>query len=140
MWRKGPIYREEYPEYPKRAVQETIVNALIHRDYTIIGSEVHIDIYDDRLEVYSPGGMYDGTFIQDIDIYNIASIRRNPVIADLFARMNLMERCGSGLRNIIEAYEFEGNYKEELKPEFRSTETSFFAVLNNLNYDGQNDG
>lgn len=79
MWRKGPVYRVEYPEYPNRAVQEAIVNALIHRDYTIIGSEVHIDIYDDRLEVYSPGGMYDGTFIQDIDLYNIASIRRNPV-------------------------------------------------------------
>lgn len=140
MWRKGPVYRVEYPEYPKRAVQEAIVNALIHRDYTIIGSEVHIDIYDDRLEVYSPGGMYDGTFIQDIDLYNIASIRRNPVIADLFARMNLMERRGSGLRNIIEAYEFEENYKEELKPEFRSTETSFFAVLKNLNYVGQSVG
>ena len=44
MWRKGPIYREEYPEYSKRAVQEAIVNALIHRDYSVIGSEVHIDI------------------------------------------------------------------------------------------------
>jgi ATP-dependent DNA helicase RecG len=84
--------------------------------------------------------MYDGTFIQDIYLYNIASIRRNPVIADLFARMNLMERCGSGLRNIIEAYEFEENYIEELKPEFRLTETPFFVVLKNLNYVGQNDG
>lgn len=44
------------------------------------------------------------------------------------------------MRNIIEAYEFEENYKEELKPEFRSTETSFFAVLKNLNYVGQSVG
>lgn len=92
MWKKGPVYRIEYPEYPERAVQEAIVNALIHRDYTVFGSEVHIDIYDDRLEVYSPGGMYDGTFIQDLDPFDIASSRRNPVIADLFARMNLMEK------------------------------------------------
>jgi len=140
MWKKGPVYRVEYPEYPERAVQEAIVNALIHRDYSVIGSEVHIDIYDDRLEVYSPGGMYDGTFIQDIDIYNIASTRRNPVLADVFARMDLMERRGSGLRNIIETYESEENFKENLKPEFRSTETSFFAVLKNLNYEGQSDG
>lgn len=63
MWGKGPIYRIEYPEYPERAVQEAIVNALIHRDYSVVGSEVHIDIYDDRLEIFSPGGMADLTFI-----------------------------------------------------------------------------
>lgn len=139
MWKKGPIYRVEYPEYPERAVQEAIVNALIHRDYTVIGSEVHLDIYDDRMEIYSPGGMYDGTFVQNVDPYNVSSSRRNPVLADLFARMDLMERRGSGLRKIIEAYESCENYKIELKPEFRSTESAFFTVLKNLNYDTQND-
>ena len=134
MWKKGPMYRTEYPEYPERAVQEGIVNALIHRDYSVIGSEVHLDIYDDRLEIYSPGGMYDGSFAQNIDPYNISSKRRNPVLADLFSRMELMERRGSGLRKIIEAYKFEENYKEELKPKFRSTESSFFTILRNLNY------
>ncbi|MGI6392373.1 MAG: ATP-binding protein [Candidatus Izemoplasmatales bacterium] len=140
MWKKGPVYRVEYPDYPERAVQEAIVNALVHRDYTIIGSEVHIDIYDDRIEIVSPGGMYDGTFIQDRDIFNISSVRRNPVIADLFARMNLMERRGSGLKKIVEAYEFEEKYNEELIPEFRSTESAFFTVLKNLNYEGINVG
>lgn len=50
-----------------------------------------------------------------------------------------MERCGSRLRKMIEAYEVEENYKVELKPEFRSTESAFFTVLRNLNYDTQND-
>lgn len=118
---------------------QRIVNALIHRDYSVIGSEIHIDIYDDRLEIYSPGGMYDVTFIQEEDPYNIASTRRNPVLADVFARMDLMERRGSGLKNIIEAYEFQENYREDLKPEFRSTETKFFTVLKNLNYGTQSD-
>lgn len=140
MWKKGPMYRTEYPEYTERAVQEGIVNALIHRDYTVIGSEVHLDIYDDRLEIYSPGGMYDGSFVQNIDPYKVSSSRRNPVLADLFARMDLMERRGSGLRKIIEAYEFEENYKKELKPEFRSTESAFFTILKNLNYDAKNVG
>lgn len=140
MWKKGPVYRVEYPEYPERAVQEALVNAIIHRDYSVVGSEVHVDIYDDRLEIYSPGGMYDGTFVQDLDPLNISSSRRNPVIADVFARMDLMERRGSGLRKIIEAYEAEENYKEELKPEFRSTESSFTTILKNLNYVGQNVG
>ena len=140
MWKKGPVYRIEYPEYPERAVQEGIVNALIHRDYSVIGSEVHLDIYDDRLEIYFPGGMYDGTFVQNIDPYKVSSSRRNPVLADLFARMDLMERRGSGLRKIIEAYQAEENYKEELKPEFRSTESSFFTVLKNLNYSTEKSG
>ena len=140
MWKKGPVYRVEYPEYPERAVQEAIVNALIHRDYSVIGSEVHVDIYDDRLEIYSPGGMYDGTFVQDLNPLNVSSKRRNPIIADVFARMDLMERRGSGLRKIIEAYESEENYKEELKPEFSSTESSYTTILKNLNYDTQSDG
>ena len=138
MWKKGPVYRIEYPEYPERAVQEALVNALIHRDYSVIGSEVHVDIYDDRLEIYSPGGMYDGTFIQDINPLDVSSSRRNPIIADVFARIDLMERRGSGLRKIIEAYEAEENYKEELRPEFKSTESSFTTILKNLNYDTQN--
>ncbi|WP_232500117.1 ATP-binding protein [Ureaplasma urealyticum] len=138
MWRKGVLYRIQYPEYPIKAVQEVIVNALIHRNYSIIGSEVHIDMYDDRLEVYSPGGMFDGNFVQNIDPYNVWSIRRNPILADLFARMNLMERRGSGLKNILEIYASKENYREDLKPEFRSTESAFFVVLKNLNYQEQN--
>lgn len=50
-----------------------------------------------------------------------------------------MERRGSGLRKIIESYEAEENYKEELKPVFKSTESSFTTILKNLNYDTQND-
>jgi len=139
MWKKGPVYRIEYPEYPERAVQEAFVNALIHRDYSVVGSEVHVDIYDDRLEIYSPGGMYDGTFVQDLNPLNVSSTRRNPIIADVFARMDLMERRGSGLRKILEAYEVEENYKEELKPKFKSTKSSFTTILKNLNYVTQND-
>lgn len=138
MWKKGVLYRIQYPEYPIKAVQEVIVNALIHRDYSIIGSEVHIDMYDDRLEVYSPGGMFDGNFVQNIDPYNVWSIRRNPILADLFARMNLMERRCSGLKNILEIYASKENYREDLKPEFHSTESAFFVVLKNLNYQEQN--
>ena len=139
MWRRGELYREEYPEYPMRAVKEAIVNALIHRDYSVIGSEVHVDIFDDRMEITSPGGMYDGTFIQDKDPYTISSTRRNPILADIFGRMELMERRGSGLKKIIESYEFERNYNESLKPEFISTRSTFCTILKNLNYDFIND-
>lgn len=59
-WWKESDHREELPDYPERAVTEVICNAIIHRDYQELGSEIHIDIYDDRMEVYSPGGMIDG--------------------------------------------------------------------------------
>ena len=52
-WMKTPDGRKEFPEYPERAVQEGIVNALIHRNYLELGSEVHIDMFDDRIEIYS---------------------------------------------------------------------------------------
>lgn len=45
------------PDYPDRAVLEGVVNALIHRNYMEIGREVHIDMFDDRIEIYSPGGI-----------------------------------------------------------------------------------
>jgi predicted HTH transcriptional regulator len=59
MWKRSGMLRVEYPDYPQEALREALINALIHRDYSIMGSEVHIDIYDDRIEITSPGGMYD---------------------------------------------------------------------------------
>lgn len=83
--------------------------------------------------------MCDGTYVQELNPYEVSSTRRNPILADLFARMDLMERRGKGLRKIIESYMREEKYKEEVKPEFRSTETYFKIILKNLNYDNQNE-
>ena len=84
------------PDYPERAVLEGIVNALIHRNYLEVRSEVHIDMFDDRIEIYSPGGMYDGIKVQDRDLMRVPSRRRNPVIADIFNRLKYMDRRGNG--------------------------------------------
>lgn len=61
LWKKTPNSRIEMPDYCERSVFESLVHALVHRDYLIHGSEVHIDIFDDRLVIYSPDGMPDGT-------------------------------------------------------------------------------
>lgn len=100
-WKKTGTGRVEMPEYPEQAVHEVLVNALIHRDYMEIGSEVHIDIFDDCMEIYSPGGMFDGSIVQNLDTDNVASKRRNPIIADIFSRMHFMERRGSGFKKIF---------------------------------------
>jgi predicted HTH transcriptional regulator len=127
-WKKTGTGRIDMPDYPAEAVHEALVNALVHRDYAVQGSEIHVDMYDDRLEIVSPGGMPDGKRIQDLNIDDIPSIRRNPIICDIFSRLKLMERRGSGLRKIVD------KYPPDVAPSFRSTEQSFVATLKNLNY------
>jgi predicted HTH transcriptional regulator len=78
--------------------------------------------------------MFDGINVQDRDIMHVPSRRRNPIIADVFSRLNYMERRGSGFKKIIEDYRFQHNYTEELAPVFRSEYGAFFLTLKNLNY------
>ena len=122
------------PDYPDDAILEGIVNALIHRDYLELGSEVHIDMFDDRLEIYSPGGMPDGSKVQNLDLRNVSSKRRNPIIADIFNRLNYMDRRGSGFKKILDSYEFQEHYTEDMKPEFKSGNSDFWLIFRNLNY------
>ena len=131
---KAATERIDKPDYAERAITEALVNALIHRDYLIMGSEVHVDMFDDRLEITSPGGMFGGINVQDQDINNIKSERRNPIIADLFHRMRYMERRGSGLRKIVNETAKLPGYTEEYRPAFYSTPTSFTVVIKNVNY------
>ena len=131
---KEARYRIDKPDYAERAVTEAVVNALIHRDYIVMGSEIHIDMFDDRVEIVSPGGMFEGAPIQECDINRIRSVRRNPVIADLFHRMKYMERRGSGLRKIVYETEKLPGYTEMCRPDFYSTATDFRVILKNVNY------
>lgn len=103
--------------------------------YLEVGSEVHIDMFDDRIEIYSPGGMYDGTKVQERDLMRVPSRRRNPVIADIFNRLKYMDRRGSGFKKILGDYRKQPQYSESKEPEFNSDNDSFLLVLKNLNYE-----
>lgn len=131
---KKGSYRIDKPDYAERAVTEALVNALIHRDYNILGSEIHIDMYDDRLEIYSPGGMFQGEKIQDLSLAEIYSTRRNPIIADIFQRMKYMEKRGSGIRKIFDTTSRLPGYDDDKRPSFYSTPSAFYVTLKNLNY------
>ena len=128
-WEKLPDGRKNKPEYAERAVLEAMVNHFIHRDYTVMGSEVHLDIYDDRLTVTSPGGMYNGLLIQDMDIKDVSSERRNPILANVMAQLDYMEKRGSGLTRICNETKALEGYKDELKPMFKSTPTQFQTII-----------
>ena len=142
-WKKLPDGRKNKPEYAERAVLEAMVNHFIHRDYTMIGSEVHLDIYDDRIVVTSPGGMYNGMLIQNLDIADVSSERRNPVLANVMAQLDYMEKRGSGLTRICNETKALDGYKDEFRPLFKSTPTQFqtiiFASSDTQNV-GDNDG
>ena len=128
-WEKLPNGRKNKPEYAERAVLEAMVNHFIHRDYTVMGGEVHLDIYDDRLTVTSPGGMYNGLLIQDLDIADVSSERRNPILANVMAQLDYMEKRGSGLTRICNETQALDGYKDELKPIFKSTSTQFQTII-----------
>ncbi len=128
-WKIVGMERQELEEYPITARREAIVNALIHRDYQILGAEIHIDMFDDRLEITSPGGMFDGSLIQNLEIKNIPSMRRNIVIADVFSRLHYMDRRGSGLSRILESYN-----DSIQKPKFISDSLSFTVIFPNKGY------
>ena len=79
--------------------------------------------------------MPSGEFVQSLDMRSVPSERRNPVVADLFQRLRLMERRGSGFKKIIGAYQAESQKRKVLRsPEFRSTAKNFFVIMPNLNY------
>ncbi len=96
----GEIYRSDKWEYPIEAIREAVINAVIHRDYSITGSDIKIAIYDDMLEITSPGSL-----VPSFDLNNISnnpSEIRNKVLAPIFKECNLIEKWGSGFKKILE--------------------------------------
>lgn len=88
------VNRYDIYEIPLDALREAVVNAIIHRDYTMKGTSIYIMIFDDRVEIENPGCLPHGVTKQSL---GKSSVRRNPIIADLFHRMGKVERMGSGI-------------------------------------------
>ena len=105
-WRKTEKGgREEVRSYPKAAVREALVNALVHRDYSIAGTQIDVDIYSDRIDIVSPGSWLLPKKYEDYPAGVIPSVRRNAIIAASLDVANLMERGGTGFQAMIDSYE-----------------------------------
>ena len=96
--------REEIRAYPKEAIRVALVNAIAHRDYSIAGTQIDIDIYCDRIEIVSPGSWLLPRSYEEYPLGSIPSIRRNTIIAACLDVANLMERSGTGFQTMIESY------------------------------------
>ena len=92
-------------------------------------------MFDDRIEIYSPGGMASGISLEGKDLLRIPSKRRNPVLADIFSRLKYMERRGSGFKKILADYEDQVEFDETKMPVFEADYDDFILTLYNLNYD-----
>ena len=123
------LLRIDRKDYPDAAIREALLNSIVHRDYSICGSTI-VNIYEDKIEFISLGGLVEGISFEAI--YMGASVLRNPALANIFYRMDLIESYGTGVRKIIDLYsEF------EKKPLFEAAPGAFKVTLYNMNV---NDG
>lgn len=95
------LYREDKYEIPEVALREALVNAVIHRDYVNQGRDIKVGIYDDIVNIVSPGSLPYNITIEDV--FNGRSEVRNRVIANIFKELGLIEQWGSGINRIINA-------------------------------------
>ena len=94
--------RREKELIPEKAFRETIANALIHRIWDV-NSNVRISMYEDKIEVSSPGGLPSGISEKEYLNGQISQLR-NPILANIFFRLKYVEMFGTGIRRINESY------------------------------------
>ncbi|NBB87915.1 MAG: transcriptional regulator [Bacteroidetes bacterium] len=116
--------RREVWTYPLAAMREAVVNALIHRDYAVLGN-IEIRVFDGQLTVSSPGGLPEGITLEELKQPRHASIQRNPRLAQTFYYAGFVERWGTGTTRIAEACQKQGLPV----PEFESSAERFTVTF-----------
>ncbi len=109
----GGVRRAEVWEYPLEAVREIVVNASVHADYSLPGMRTRIAIFDDRLEVDSPGLLLPGLTVDDLRA-GVSRIR-NRVIARVLRELGIVEQWGTGIPRAIEACRLAGLPEPEIE-------------------------
>lgn len=122
----GKSQRVEQRNYPVTAIREAIINAFIHRDY-LLHSEVKIEVFDDRIELMSPGGAPDGLTIRDIRSGYTAA--RNPTLIHVLDKMEYIENYGTGIKRIYQEYQ-----GVKPQPDINALDNAFLVTLPNRNY------
>lgn len=119
------LYRTDKRDYDEESLREALLNCIVHRDYSFSASTL-INIYDDRIEFVSLGGLVKGLSMEAI--YMGVSQSRNPNLAAVFYRMKLIESYGTGIGKIRRAYK-----DFSVKPIFESADGAFRLTLPNRN-------
>ena len=117
--------RTDRRDYPEEAVREALLNSIVHRDYSFSGSNL-VNVYEDRIEFVSLGGLVSGLELKSIFLG--VSQSRNPNLAAVFYRMRLIESYGTGIGKIERAYK-----ACPFQPEFETAKGVFRVTLPNRN-------
>ena len=118
--------RIDREDYPASALREALLNALVHRDYGFSGSII-INIFDDKIEFVSLGGLIGG--LSKEDILRGVSQTRNEKLANVFYRLKHIEAYGTGIQRIFDLYS-----DNAIQPDIIITENTFTMVLPKMNY------
>ena len=116
------LQRKDSYEIPIEAIRESLVNAAVHRDYVNMGRDIKVGIYDDILNIVSPGG-FPNTITKE-DILEGRSEIRNKVIARVFKELNYIEQWGTGIRRIRSSCQAAGLKEPQIE------ETGDFISIN----------
>ena len=119
----GDLRREEITDYPKTALREAIVNAICHRDYFIKEATVVVEVFADRVEIRSPGGLPKELNPKK---FGTQSFPRNPLIADMLHRVNYIEKAGTGINRIKKAI---ANHKKKIKLKLEYNNSIFYNII-----------
>ena len=120
------LLRIDTRDYPEVAVREALLNTLVHRDYSFRASTL-ISIYEDRIEFVSIGGLLPGLELDDLMMG--VSVCRNPHLANVFYRLQLIEAYGTGMKKIMGAYA-----NAMVQPKIKTTNNAFKIILPNVNF------
>lgn len=120
------LIRKDERDYPVEAIREALLNAVIHREYSFSGSTL-VNIYEDRIEFVSLGGIVYGLSLDSIMLG--VSQSRNEKLANIFYRLYLIEAYGTGIRKIFTNYE-----RYNMKPTIKAEVGAFQVVLPNIHY------
>jgi len=126
-------HRETYSKYPNLALRESIINAIVHRDYSDFSGDITINIYPDKVEIINSGEIPSNIISKDNKIIPHHSVLRNPTIAQVFYLRGKMEKVGRGL-NLIKDQFIEEGYKSPMwKSENGYTTLTLYTVSEQLN-------
>lgn len=119
----GKLARREIPEYDLDALREALINAEAHRQYLMRGTNIELGFYNDRIEIVSCGGLESRRNLEDF-LKKPTSTRRNQLVCDIFSRLDFMERRGSGIAKMLQAY-----IEDEKKPKIEVFDDIFCVTF-----------
>ena len=130
------LRRKDVLEIPEEVFREAVLNAIVHRDYSISGSDIKIAVYNSRIDVISPGGLPKSITVEEI--YAGRSEIRNKIIARIFREAGIIEQWGSGIPRIREACEQKGLKTPEISENGMFVKLTIYRRIKETEMNGKN--